>query len=46
MAEILLVIKGLCVDTWARWYHILTLPGDILASILEGTKVAAQLASL
>lgn len=26
-------------DNWAKWYHILTLPGDILASVLEGIKV-------
>lgn len=39
MAWILLVIKGLCVDTWVQWHF--DFPGDILVSLLEGTEAAA-----
>lgn len=33
-------------DSWVKWHLISTLPGDILVSLPEGTKVAAELASL
>lgn len=42
MAQILLVIKELCVDTWVKWHFVLC----ILVSLLECTNAAAQLASL
>lgn len=38
MAQILLVIKGPCVDTWVKWHFDLS----TLVSLLERTNAAGQ----